>query len=172
MGYWAMRTDQSRRSFIWAELQAGRLRQGWGVEPADDLENLQRLRRAGATFSAWQREIWRGNRRLLPTESGAMQVGDLVLLPHLPQRGIWSIARVTGGYRFEVSNMANAWDGRRDYGHIRVAELLTDERGIDPKRDNVSEALRRAMRNRQRMWSVDGHGNEIEVLASTRGATA
>jgi predicted Mrr-cat superfamily restriction endonuclease len=172
MGYWAMRTDQSRRSFIWAELQAGRLRQGWGLEPEDDLEILQRLRRSGATFSAWQREIWRGNRRLLPTEPGAMQAGDLVVLPHLPRRGLWSIARVTGGYRYRVSPVPNAWDGRHDYGHIRAVELLTDERAIDPERDNVSEALRRAMRNRQRMWSVDGHGNEIEMLASTRGTRA
>ncbi len=27
---------------------------------------------------------WRGNRRLLPTEPGSMQVGDIVVLPHLP----------------------------------------------------------------------------------------
>jgi hypothetical protein len=28
--YWAMRTDRARREDLWAELQAGRLRQGWG----------------------------------------------------------------------------------------------------------------------------------------------
>lgn len=28
--YWAIRTDQARRAFIWTELLDGRLRQGWG----------------------------------------------------------------------------------------------------------------------------------------------
>ena len=168
--YWAIRTDQARRDFILRELQAGRLRQGWGLEPTDDLEELQRLRRAGVKFSEWQREIWRGNRRLLPTEYGAMQIGDLVVLAHMPRPGVWSLARVTGGYRFDVSDVANAWDGRPDYGHIREVQLLTGDKGIDPTHERVSHRLRRAMGNRQRMWSLDDHANEIEVLASIWGS--
>jgi hypothetical protein len=96
-----------------------------------------------------------------------MQVGDIVVLLHMPRYGLWSAARVTGGYRFEISEQGNAWDGRPDYGHIRDVRLLTDERGIDPEREGVSEALRRAMRNRQRMWSIDEHGNEVDRLMST-----
>jgi hypothetical protein len=168
MRYWAMRTDQARRDFIWQEVQAGRLRQGWGMDPADDLERIQGFRRAGVRFTDWQRAIWRGNRRLLPTEPDGMHVGDLVVLAHLPNRGFWSIAKVTGGYRFEVSRVANAWDGRPDYGHIRRVRLLTDDRGLDPARDGVSSRLRRAMANRQRMWSLDGYADEIESLSSTR----
>ncbi len=97
------------------------------------------------------RAVWRGNRRLLPTEPGSMQVGDIVVLPHLPRHGVWSIVRVIGGYRYEVSNEPNAWDGKPDNGHIRDVEVLTDERGIDPVREDVPEALRKSMRNRQRM---------------------
>lgn len=31
-GYWAMRTSPWERPYIWAEAQAGRLRQGWAAE--------------------------------------------------------------------------------------------------------------------------------------------
>jgi len=164
---WAMRTDQSRRAFIWRELGAGRMRQGWGIGPDDNLENLQRIRRAGGRLDDFGREVWRGNRRLLPTEPSSMQVGDLIVLPHLPTRGLWSIVRVTGGYRYEVSNEPNAWNGAPDYGHIRDVDLLTDERGIDPIREGVPEVLRRAMRNRQRMWSLDAQADEVERLIDT-----
>ena len=71
--YWAMRTDQARRAFIWRELQAGRMRQGWGIRPDDNLEHLQRIRRAGGRLDDFGREVWRGNRRLLPTEPGSMR---------------------------------------------------------------------------------------------------
>lgn len=162
--YWALRTDQSRRSWIWSELKAGRLRQGWGTSPSHDLERLADLRRRGVPFGDFEREVWRGNRRLLPSQPDSMQVGDIVVFLHMPRRGVWSIARVAGGYRFEVSTQANAWDGSPDYGHIRDVELLTDERGVDPKREVASEALRRSMRPAMRMWSLDAHGDEIERL--------
>jgi hypothetical protein len=162
--YWALRTDQSRRLWIWSELKAGRLRQGWGVSPDDDLEVLAAIRRRGGRLEGFQQEVWRGNRRLLPSQPDSMQVGDIVLLMHMPRYSVWSIARVTGGYRFEISDQRNAWDGRLDYGHIRDVELLTDARGIDPEREGVSEALRRAARNRRRMWSLDAHGEEIARL--------
>ena len=71
-----------------------------------------------------------------------MPVGDIVVLPHLPRHGVWSIVRVTGGYRYEVSDEPNAWDRRPDYGHIRDVELLTDERGIDPPRHRLKRLRR------------------------------
>ncbi len=163
--YWAIRTDQARRDFIWRELRTGRLRQGWGYRPDLDLEHLAALRRKGATLPKYQQDAWRGNRRLLPTEPDGMQVGDLVVFLNMPRRGVWSIARVTGGYRYEISDMPNAVDGTPDYGHIRDVELLTDERGVDPKRDDVSGELRRSMRPISRMWRIDDHGEEIEQLA-------
>lgn len=159
-----MRTDRARRDFIWRELQEGRLRQGWGYRPELDLENLAKLRRAGAKLAKYQQDAWRGNRRLLPTEPDAMQTGDIVVLPNLPRYGVWSIARVTGGYRFEISRQPNAVDGTRDYGHIRDVELLTGDRAIDPQREDVPDGLRRAMRSRIRMWSLDASADEIQGL--------
>ena len=61
-----------------------------------------------------------------------MQVGDLVVFLHLPRYGTWSIARVTGGYRYEISHMPNAVDGAPDYGHIRDVQLLTGDLAIEP----------------------------------------
>lgn len=86
---------------------------------------------------------------------------------NLPRYGVWSIARVIGGYRYETSRQGNDVDGSPDYGHIRDIELLTDERGIDPKREGASEALRRSMRPILRMWSLDAHRDEIERLIRT-----
>lgn len=162
--YWAIRTDQARRDFIWQELQEGRLRQGWGYRPELDLENLARLRRAGAKLAKYQQDAWRGNRRLLPTEPNSMQTGDIVVLPNLPRYGVWSIARVTGGYRFEISRQPNAVNGTPDYGHIRAVELLTGDRPIDPQREDVSDSLRRAMRSRIRMWWLDAHRAKVAGL--------
>lgn len=162
--YWALRTDQSRRPFFWSELQAGRLRQGWGYQPDLDLEHLADLRRRGVRLPKFQQDAWRGNRRLLPSQPDSMQVGDIVVFLHLPRYGVWSIARVTGGYRYEISTQGNAVDGTPDYGHIREVELLTDERGIDPVREGVSPRLRKAMRPMIRMWSLDAHGEEIQRL--------
>jgi hypothetical protein len=162
--YWALRTDQARRSFIWSELRAGRLRQGWGYAPELDLELLAEIRRRGGRLAKYQQDAWRGNRRLLPSQRDSMQVDDIVVFLHLPRHGVWSIARVTGGYRYEISTQGNAVDGTPDYGHIRDVDLVTDERGVDPVREGLSDALLRAMRSRIRMWSIDVHAEEIARL--------
>ena len=123
--YWAMRTDPARRAFIWAELLDGRLRQGWGYREDQDLELLARIRRAGGALDAGQQATWRGNRLLLPTEPGAVSTGDLIVLANMPRHGAWSIARVTGGYRYQISSQRNATDhAQLDYGHIREVSLL------------------------------------------------
>lgn len=167
--YWALRTDQSRRAFFWKELQAGRLRQGWGYRPDLDLKHLADLRRRGVRLPKYQQDAWRGNRRLLPTEPDSMQVGDIVVFLHLPRYGVWSVARVTGGYRYEISSEPNAVDGTPDYGHIREVDLVTGAHGIDPIQAGSSDALRQAVRARMRMWSIDSHGDEIEQLIRRGG---
>jgi hypothetical protein len=82
--YWALRTDQSRRAWIWSELKAGRLRQGWGISPDDNLEVLAAIRRRGGRLEGFLQEVWRGNRRLLPSQPDSMQVGDIVVFLHIP----------------------------------------------------------------------------------------
>jgi hypothetical protein len=43
-----------------------------------------------------------------------MQVGDIVVFLHLPRDGVWSIARVTGGYNYAISTQGNNVDGTPD----------------------------------------------------------
>jgi len=95
-----------------------------------------------------------------------VSTGDLIVLPHLPRHGAWSIARVTGGYRYAISEQRNATvHAQPDYGHIREVRLVTSPSGIDPVAEGVSEPLRAAMRPRIRMWNLDAFGEEIEGLA-------
>lgn len=164
---WALRADQARRDFIWRELRAGRLRQGWGYRNDLNLKHLAALRTTEAKLPKYQQDAWRGNRCLLPTQPDAVQAGDLVVFLHVPRYGIWSIARVTGGYRYEISITGNAVDGTHHYGQIREVELLTDERGIDRVAEGASDALRRSMRAQSRMWRIDDHREEIERLLPT-----
>lgn len=167
--YWAVRTDQARRDFIWSELLAGRFRQGWGYKQDLNLENLAEIKRRGGRLAKYQQDAWRGNRRLLPTQPDSMQVGDVVVFLHMPRYGAWSIARVTGGYRFEISSQGNNVASTPDYGHIRDVELLTNRLGVDPIGEGASDSLRRSMRPQMRMWSLDGHGDEIDrIYASNR----
>jgi len=49
---------------------------------------------------------------------------------------------------------------------VSTPHALTDERGIDPLREDVPDALRKAMRNRQRMWSLDPVAEGLRWLLS------
>ena len=85
--YWVIRTDRQTTAWIWEELQAGRLRQGWGLRDEQNLRLIAAARAAGTALNDGQRSTWRGNRRLLDTEPDGVRVGDLVLLPHLARHG-------------------------------------------------------------------------------------
>ena len=165
--YWVMRTDRSRKAELWREVEAGRLRQGWGWLPEQDLELIADLRRAGRPLGEAQYAAWRGNRRLLSTEPGEVRQGDVILLPHLPREGRWSVVRVAGRYRYEISNIENAVFNAGDYGHILPVEVVADF--IDPRDARVSDRLRRSVRNRQRMWNIDGVGEDVERLVRAMG---
>ena len=51
-----MRTSPWERPYIWAEAQAGRLRQGWGTEEDQNLELIAMMPVEGAPLSASQQE--------------------------------------------------------------------------------------------------------------------
>ena len=72
--WWGIRTDTEHNTpYIWHELRLGRLRQGWGRRPDEDLEVIADRLAAGLTLDVGQRQTWRGNRRLLPTERDAVR---------------------------------------------------------------------------------------------------
>jgi hypothetical protein len=165
--YWAMRTDTRHNTdYLWRELRAGRLRQGWGYRPDQDLYAIGRLLLEGGQLNDHQKATWRGNRRLLPTQRDAVRLGDLIVVPHLPRYGLWTIVRVTGPYQYSIDEGRNS-GGRPDFGHVLPIEFATDP--IPAHDAAVSDGLRQAMRFRQRMRSMTGFESELEQLASLYG---
>ncbi len=161
--YWAWRHWPDFRAFVFAELHAGRLRQGWGSEPDQDLTVIEHRVREGEPLSEAQQDTWRGNRPLLGREPTDVHVGDLIFLPRLPDHGSFVLARVTGAYRYEIADLPG---GVRDLGHILPADLVAGP--LPMETPPMSQSLRGVMGNRTRMWSLDRFGEELETLAGLR----
>ena len=158
--YWVMRTDRHNRPALWAELQQGRLRQGWGWADDQDLQELRRVALSGGTWTETQRAASR-NRRMLSDEPNSITIGDLIIAPHLPDENRYSLVSVTGPYEYGPS------DGWSDYRHILPVKLLSGPAGLDVNDRRISVALRRSLRNQHRMWNIDPVGPDIEALVTT-----
>ncbi|MGK4008376.1 hypothetical protein WMF31_37535 [Sorangium sp. So ce1036] len=165
--YWIMRVDhREAKNFLWSELKAGRLRQGWGYREDQNLETIAARRKKGATITDEQQDAWRGNRRMFGSEPDSIQEGDVILVPHLPEERHWSIARVLGPYRFEIPKKT------KDYGHILPVELLSGDRPVGFKARGVAAGLRQTMRNLSRLWNVDHLGAQIQQIVGNLGKAA
>jgi len=171
--YVFIRTDKRRSSFILKELEAGRLRQGWGWRPEHDLRALKQRIASGEKLNDELAAVWR-NRRLLHTEPDGLKPGDIVVTPNVPEQGRWVIARVTGPYRFERA--APADNVGEDYGHIVDVSPVRRPDGsvgvIEADNEIVDARLRASTRSMSRMWSVDALGAAVDqlVAAVERGA--
>ncbi len=171
--YVVVRTDKGRSSFILREFEQGRLRQGWGWSPSQDLRLLRAKLNAGQKLSADEAAAWR-NRRLLDAEPDGLKVGDVVVVPNLPSQGCWIIARVSGPYTYAPPE-ADAKVGT-DYAHVvAVAPIRTPDGKlavVDPDNANVDARLRSTMRNLSRMWSIDALGAAVEkIIAAAEGGS-
>ncbi len=171
--YVVVRTDKGRSSFILREFEQGRLRQGWGWSPSQDLRLLRKKLDSGQNLSADEAAAWR-NRRLLDAEPDGLKVGDVVVVPNLPSQGRWVMARVKGPYSYAPPE-ADAKVGS-DYAHVVAVVPIRAPNGelavIDPDNANVDARLRSTMRNLSRMWSVDALGAAIEkiIAAAEQGS--
>jgi hypothetical protein len=170
--YWVVRTDKAKTEYVAGELAQGRLRQGWGWTDEQDLRAISANSQAGKALTDAQKSTWRGNRRLLDSEPDGVRLGDLVLLPHQPSHGSWSLGRVSGPYRWEHPTELNSYD-MPDYGHILPIEMVSTC-PIHPFEDAVSARLRQTMRNMSRMWNIDALGPDVDELAEacSQGAVA
>ena len=157
MNCWAMRTsrdEEKHRKFVRDELYDGRLRQGWGWCRSQDLHRLQDLWHKREELTEDQREAarhWRmGNWRKgvgQEKEEDYMKIDDLVVVPNMPDDGLFTICRIVGPYRFERS------EDHKDFGHIRPVEVLT-RGGVSNDHQLVDAGLRRSFRCRARLWNV------------------
>ena len=104
------------RTWLYAELQAGRLRQGWGCA------GMTLLNEQGDLIP---QNVWEENYRTARPEWGEprrrykilirmleLGRGDVVIVPNMPDDGQYSVACVSGPYRFEMPDWTD------DFGHI------------------------------------------------------
>lgn len=174
---WAMRTsreEQSHREFIRKELDSGRLRQGWGYLADQDLRTIQSIlddkSKGWATLSEDQRNAWRHWRMLgegLHDDGAGMRVGDIVLVPNMPDDRYFSLYRITGPYQYSI-DQATITQGfgphcAGDFGHFREVEPLTPG-GVANINNLVSSELRSSLRCRSRLWWLGAHQGSIEAI--------
>lgn len=164
-GYWVMRTSPWERPFIWAEARDGRLRQGWGVVDQQDLRVIEAALRRGDVLDGWQREA-RGALRMLASWDDAVQVGDVVVAPNLPEYGRLSIFRVTGSYDWAPAPPLT-WGER--FGHVLPVEPVAAD--IDRRAAQVSDGLRSALRAQTRLYNITGYGGDVEQLIGGQSST-
>jgi hypothetical protein len=174
--YWAIRTDKYNIPLILGELRAGRLRQGWGSNPSQDLRLVQAEISHGGNW--WERltevqnEV-RGHLKMLSKVDDGVQVGDWILLPNLPEEGpFFLIAEVTGEYYFDMLSLSGDTDVNdvgEDYGHVLPVRLITKD-GINCYAEIVDASIRATLKTPMRMWNVDGYSDAIEQLVAQYNA--
>ena len=168
--YLVVRTDKRKKEFIRRELEAGRLRQGWGWKPEHDLRALGARMASGAKPTEEEVAVWR-NRRLLDTEGDGLKPDDIVIVPNIPEQGRWVLARVTGPYRYEVPPVSDGVG--TDYGPIVPVEPIRFADGklaiIEADNEHVDARLRASMRSMSRMWLVDALGAKVDQLVAAVG---
>jgi hypothetical protein len=156
---WAIRTDKNNESLLFDELRNGRLRQGWGHDPNQDLRLIQGEIAAGGNWwerlSTTQKEIF-PHFCMISSAEDSVQLGDLILVPNLPEQGYFVLGEVTGTYYFDPLMLSNEQDINelgKDYGHVLPVRLLT-ERGINKYAGGVEASIRSTLRTPMRMWNL------------------
>lgn len=141
---WGYRIDIKQAQFFFDELMEGRLRQGWGYDISQDLRN-----------AVLEKDTKR-NRRMF----NKVKKGDIVLIPHLPNRGEVSFVEATEDwdklYRFDIDKKMG------DYGHIFPAKYL---KKVNRNSNLISNNIRSTLRNQSRFWNIKHqYSNDIDKL--------
>lgn len=169
--HWAVRTDRYNKPLLYQELNAGRLRQGWGYEGSQDLRLIQAEISKGGV---WQERLTkeqndaRPNLRMLSESNDSIQLGDWLLLPNLPEDGNFLFAEVSGQYYYQPLALTKDCDVNnlgQDYGHVLPVRLIT-KNGINNYANSVDARIRSTLRTSMRMWNIDGYQDAIEELVT------
>jgi hypothetical protein len=160
-----MRTSPLRRDIIWKEALAGRLRQGWGWNEAQNLDVIAEAVRAGTPL-AEEQQLARRARKMRTSELDGMRLGDVVVAPNLPAWGKISVFRVTGSYAWDPMDLSI----EDRFGHVLPVELLA--KGVDRKSPLVSDAMRALLRPQARLYWIGSVAADVEHLVAEAGVTA
>ena len=171
--YWAMRTSRDtpeHREFLRQELFEGRLRQGWGGHPEQDLRNIEEAWRDGIPLNNNQALASRHYRMGDGPVDDYMNHGDVVLVPNMPHDGLFTLVRIQGPYDFKINQEQG------DFGHLRPVEVLTPK-GVANEHQLVDAGLRRSLRCRGRLWRISNYSECLEHIIEfdgdlTAGTTA
>jgi hypothetical protein len=167
--YWAIRTDRDNKPLLFSELREGRLRQGWGYDLSQDLRLIQGEIVQGGNWwerlSETQKEVL-PHLRMLSEAEDSIQVGNIILVPNLPDDGFFVVLEVIGDYYFDPINLSSEQDYNelnKDYGHVLPVRLIIDK-GINKYADSVDASIRSTFRTPMRMWNLDNYQSVIERL--------
>jgi hypothetical protein len=158
------RDTEDHRTFIRAELSQGRLRQGWGYSLDQDLRSVRsRVENPSVGWAGisedeqWAWGHWKMLGEASAAPNNAMLVRDIVLVPNVPQNGLFTLCRITGPYDYAIDPIM------KDFGHLRPVEVLTRD-GVAYSHPLVSADLRRSLRCRSRLWWIGDYAVGIAEL--------
>ncbi len=144
--YWGYRINTDCAKYFWNELKEGRLRQGWGFDPGQDLRNM--TVDEGASRNKRMRVV--------------VKKGDILLIPRIPEWDKVTIVEATEdwiiGYRFEI------YEPYGDYGHIFPARFI---KYFKRNSSAVSGEVRSSLHNPMRFWNMDYYGDSIDEIINT-----
>jgi hypothetical protein len=167
--YWAIRSDKNNIPLLFAELQQGRLRQGWGYVANQDLRLLQTEIDKGGSWWAGMTQAQKdalANLRMFSKSNDSIQLNDIVIIPNLPEYGLFCVAEVNGEYTYDpiiLSDENDINELKQDYGHILPVRLLT-ENGVNKYAEGVAASIRSTLRTPSRMWNLDKYKEDIDKL--------
>ena len=149
--FWAIRTDKDNSAVLFAELQEGRLRQGWGYDASQDLRLLQAEIDKGGSWWDRLKEVQKESLpqlRMLSKSEDSIQLKDIIIIPNLPTYGLFCVAEVSGEYSYSplmLNKEKDINDLSKDYGHILPVRLLTDK-GVNKYAEGVASGIRSTLR--------------------------
>lgn len=141
--YWGYRIDKRNIAFFRQKLAKGRLHQGWGETPDQELTHP---------------DLSGGAKRNLPIYN-KVKKGDILLVPRLPNH--YEVALVEATEDFNLGYSYAPDPVFKDYGHSFPVKQLKQ---FTRKNANVPGKIRAALGSRSRFWSLDACAKEIEVL--------
>ncbi len=152
---WFWNIDADSRDFFWKEIQAGRLRQGWGYDPKLDLRTMQAQIRNGQPLDDQQQIAWNRSGPMLD----AIEQEDLIVVKNVPERGRFVLVRIVGGYEFDIPEEMG------DFGHFLPCALVTCPFRMDAQ--VVQSKLARALgRERHPIRITYKHDEAVKGLAA------
>jgi hypothetical protein len=141
--YWGYRIDKRNIIFFRQKLEQGRLHQGWGKYPEQELTNP---------------DLSGGAKRNLPIYN-KVKKGDILLVPRLPNYHEVAILEATEDFNLGYTYAPDPVF--KDYGHSFPVKRLKQ---FTRKNTNVSGKIRAALGSLSRFWTLDACAEEIEAL--------